>query len=361
MTESDDDDFSVVIDSNGRIAGSSTATIIDDFRLWNHFIQADDIQSFRAECHRAAWPLASGSFWLPADASPTNPLEELAAKIFQFHTAGAKPAVDHSTSGAEWWANVSRGAAIASHGDINLHFDKDEAAYSDYGLIVHPLLSTITYLSDEGAATLVLPHIILNAADRSEYTRSEAAGSEVASALLVPPSTGRHVCFDGRWLHGAPAGYHVRQSTADADYCRITFCVNIWVGHKPGRCARFPVSSPPTTPLRAPQLRLRAARSAAAAREAKASAPLEVDAERARVCSHALPLEQTATRHELLLPSTKTIGAIYSADHLHSTRAAAAAAGASVLLRGDGIQIRKRSEPEPEDEPANGKKRKRAR
>ena len=104
----------------------------------------------------------------------------------------------------------------------------------------------------------MLPHIILNAADRSEYTRSEAAGSEVASALLVPPSTGRHVCFDGRWLHGAPAGYHVRQSTADSDYCRITFCVNIWVGHKPGRCARFPVSSPPTTPLRAPQLRLRA-------------------------------------------------------------------------------------------------------
>jgi hypothetical protein len=62
----------------------------------------------------------------------------------------------------------------------------------------------------------------------------------VQEALAVPPRIGRHLCFDGRWLHGAPAS--MRPTTADGletSYERVTFCVNVWINHKPRQLRRF--------------------------------------------------------------------------------------------------------------------------
>ena len=48
--------------------------------------------------------------------------------------------------------------------------------------------------------------------------------------------------WHGRLLHGAPA----RLCTGAAEYERVTFCVNIWIHHTPGRLRRFGHGAPPT-------------------------------------------------------------------------------------------------------------------
>ena len=226
--EDDDDDFMVCLSADGRVDGSDGACLTAPM-TWDDWLVltggTERLAALRAECQLAAWPLAAASFWLPADVSPDGPLEELAAQIFRFHTAHAVPAIDPTNCGCEWWANVTRSELLSSvgAGDIHMHFDKDEHAYESYGLVVHPLLSTVTYLSEKGGApTVLLPHVSLDGAGAASahYARTSSSSGARATALLVPPRLGRHLSFDGRWLHGAPAAL----APADDGYERITLC-----------------------------------------------------------------------------------------------------------------------------------------
>ena len=82
--------------------------------------------------------------------------------IFREHTARAR--YGRGSSGVEWWVQVreahpdagarslrSRAARLS----IGMHWDKDEDLVDQQGINIHPLLSTVTYLSDAGAPTLV--------------------------------------------------------------------------------------------------------------------------------------------------------------------------------------------------------------
>jgi len=253
MSRSDDDDddaFAVCL-HNGLVDGTEGACCTD-FAVWDGLLplRGEALTSFREEALLAAWPLAEGSFWLPASSTPVNALEALARRIYDFHLRDhARPSdlvIDPETSGCEWWANLTRSDLLRSGaGDIGFHFDKDEGSYSEFGLVVHPLLSTVTYLTAEGAPTILLPHLTLSEAtaataayERSPHTAPP--GSLAQEALAVPPRIGRHLCFDGRWLHGAPAS--MRPTTADgleSSYERVTFCVNVWINHKPRQLRRF--------------------------------------------------------------------------------------------------------------------------
>ena len=315
VDDESDEDFAVTLAADGTVYGSAGACARGPAVWENLFPSVKDsrLAALRAECQLAAWPLARQSFWLPGDATPAGPLEELAMRILRFHTGGG---AQHNV-GAEWWANISRSASLAADGtgDINLHFDKDEKAFEAYGVVVHPLLSTVSYLSDDGAPTVLLPHLSLSPADPQSYARSEEAPTDEPTAMIVPPVVGRHLRFDGRWLHGAPAGYAVCEpvvssassaaappsaataassssSASSSSYERVTFCVNIWVNHRPGRCPRFQerpgatltagaaagAADMPAPPLGtsalgavAPRLRLTDARGTAALRELRDS------------------------------------------------------------------------------------------
>ena len=362
-SDDDDDDFTVTLASSGHVYGAEGACHTG-LTVWDELLPSlrsrERLERLQAECHLAAWPLARQSFWLPADATPEGPLEELAMQILRFHIAGASPSsFPLHAIGAEWWANVSKSEAIARDGtgDIHLHFDKDEHALERYGVVVHPLLATVTYLSDgtAGAPTVVLPYLGLSH-DLQGYARSPEAPEPTPSAVIVPPKVGRHLRFDGRWLHGAPAGYvslaakdeagagaaggasgrgksgqsHV--SSSPPPFERITFCVNIWVGHRPGRAPRFAERSDPLALAMqrprggdgsyaaesalgavAPRMRLTMARGAAAVREEKAAVRKQV----VMRCEEegagkgegegqgegvALRLEQTERLHEIRLP-----------------------------------------------------------
>lgn len=261
-----------VLDGHGRIHGSASVCQTS-FQVWDDAVRIRRADVLLQEVHMASWPLAASSFWLPAGAAPRCALEALAASIFQLHAGdGLGHCYNASSSGAEWWANVSDSDALqrpegqGGYGKVALHFDKDEAIYASAGLFVHPLLSTVTYLCDEGAPTLVVPGCLISTEGVYQPDQTSRAvpggvclgaaggiGSATVSShdavCLVPPRAGRHLRFDGRWLHGAPEA--LGTTLAGRSYLRVTFLVNVWVGHRPGRCARFqpPWEQPPARPL----------------------------------------------------------------------------------------------------------------
>jgi hypothetical protein len=233
-----------------------------------------------APCREAAF--VGESFWLGMGTDPASQprcaLESLARAIFRQHTkalavvggegaeikaagAGAKAGpgpgprtgelsgagpggkeevdsdsdlnFDPSRSGAEWWVQV-RHAGDGQDEAVSFHWDKDEDLVDDYGVNVHPAISTVTYLTDTGAPTLVLDH-------RAPLMYEDLDGfrGHVSSGHLSYPRAGKHVAFDGRLLHGAPREL-TRAGAAPPGYVRVSFLVNVWLGYKPRGIQRFP-------------------------------------------------------------------------------------------------------------------------
>ncbi|CAM9299037.1 unnamed protein product [Scytosiphon promiscuus] len=143
------------------------------------------------------------TFWMQADAVPRNCLERLALDIFEAHTPDAR--FDRATSGAEWWTQV-----IDDSDDIGWHWDKDYGMEAN-GINVHPCLATVTYLSANGG-----PTIILEKKGPMECEDVRGVSGESAKAWISRPSLGKHICFDGRFLHAAPADLAVPPSPASS-------------------------------------------------------------------------------------------------------------------------------------------------
>eukprot|EP00532_Pseudo-nitzschia_australis_P013916 CAMPEP_0168226778 /NCGR_PEP_ID=MMETSP0140_2-20121125/13625_1 /TAXON_ID=44445 /ORGANISM="Pseudo-nitzschia australis, Strain 10249 10 AB" /LENGTH=596 /DNA_ID=CAMNT_0008157949 /DNA_START=30 /DNA_END=1820 /DNA_ORIENTATION=+ len=215
-------------------------------------------------------------------------LESLAWSIYRSHLERYKDMIagdddndndndnDHDgvvKGGAEWWVqvknlsntidddnnchadvDVDRTGDCAdppiSSSSIDLHYDKDEALAESFGIGSFPVLSTVTYLTASSAAadpTVVFDHT---------YTQGE---DEVMSSMFVSrPQIGKHICFDGRLLHGAP--YHpsllspsssptisanegngsaipesdvIAREESVTPIFRVTFLVNIWKDRRP--------------------------------------------------------------------------------------------------------------------------------
>jgi hypothetical protein len=143
-----------------------------------------------------------------------------------------------------------------------MHFDADYGLEDQApGLLIHPRIATVTYLSDIGAPTLVL--------DRKSPSPNavEELGGEIRRGWLSAPRTGKHVAFDGRLLHGAPATFFpgldpsssaeepprkkqklepgdenavtvptaaaIPPSAEPPQSQRVTFLVNVWLNHCP--------------------------------------------------------------------------------------------------------------------------------
>lgn len=140
------------------------------------------------------------TFWLPAGCKPTTSLEKIAASIFDFHAKNLwcdqdrvndrslntnLPAVGNEVrevtphrgikrprlsrgggdvkarddcsdveTGAEWWVQIR---TEGEHADLGMpfHWDKDEQLLERRGALVYPAVSTVTYLGDNGAPTVV--------------------------------------------------------------------------------------------------------------------------------------------------------------------------------------------------------------
>jgi hypothetical protein len=197
------------------------------------------------------------TFFLPAVMQPRCALEGLALAIFQAHVKDLDGMYTPEQSGAEWWTLI---LDASKNQDANAkEYDEDESDEvgmhydADYGLedqmpniLLHPRVATVTYLSNVGAPTLVLNK---HSPPPSDPERKSLNG-DIRQAWLSGAKYGKHLAFDGRLLHGAPAlffpgnsGAKVngggkepdlkRQKVEENQEKRVTFLVNVWVNHCP--------------------------------------------------------------------------------------------------------------------------------
>ena len=203
----------------------------------------------------AAFTASGGqSFWVPMERrqAAAGVLEAFAAAVFDFHTAGGVDGVeiDPARSGAEVWVQVrsaTAAAAAASEAEaaeggeedpasINWHFDKDEDLLDECDVYLHPFISTVTYLTNVGAPTVVVvdakitPDGVLQQAE--EGAEGGSAEEEWGAAVSYPV-VGKHIAFNGRLLHGCPSCAAPPPAAGQPAGPRISLLVNVWLNHVP--------------------------------------------------------------------------------------------------------------------------------
>lgn len=172
------------------------------------------------------------TYWLPIGVSPACALEQIVKEILDWHRERLGL---HDACGAEWWTLWMDG----EDDDVGWHWDADYEA-RERGEVKHPFLGTVTYL-DTGSAA---PTVIID--DCREQPIMAGAGSVIYSAHLSLPVPGKHICFDGTLLHGAPVelrdmfGYSPPSAGGKRRSARSTLLANIWCSHQPRDPQRLP-------------------------------------------------------------------------------------------------------------------------
>ena len=112
---------------------------------------------------------------------------------------------------------------------IEFHWDCDEYCCDVHGVHVTPALSTVTYLGEVGAPTLVLdvPSPRLANAD------PDSCHGAISGGALSYPRAGKHLVFDGRLLHGAVPTRTERRAHVEKGSVRVSLLVNVWLNHTP--------------------------------------------------------------------------------------------------------------------------------
>lgn len=251
------DELELRMDPQGRISGTTDCGLDYAFGAWPSALSPGHVPNGKAisqemltELHKDCRHVYTGSvtFWLPHGMKPRFALEQLVQDIFAFHTAGVD--LTKHKSGAEWWVQMREHGSASASTSIGFHWDKDEELVDEAGFNVHPQLSTVTYLTDFGAPTLILEErcSVAYEDEGGDAESVEAAVdddtptpfSDVPTGYLSYPATGSHVVFDGRWLHGAPST--LARVPIPKDETRFTLLVNIWIDHEPLGPDVFPES-----------------------------------------------------------------------------------------------------------------------
>jgi hypothetical protein len=219
--------------------GAPTKSEFRDFQSFPQLLEPADIQALKAECEalfdakskKVSSAYSEGqTFWIAADSPPRFLAESYALELFAYYTRDLAY-VDPSCSGAEYWP-LCIGVADSN---VAPHYDKDYGAEDD-GLNFYPNVGTVTYLSETGAPTVFFQQLE-NATLPDPITRGWIS-------TVVP---GKHVSFDGRFLHCALAQLLPVRSRGAAGSQRVTFLVNIWINHLPRDpiiCPFLPSTSP---------------------------------------------------------------------------------------------------------------------
>ena len=233
--EDEDEDLFVAVNSDGRITDGllDYGTCDFSFGSWTlpqvEALLADDAsaRALQHDCMLCCFPFSDKARWLPANLMPRCTLEALAMALFEEHTKGLK-SFDRERSGCEWWAQIRRPDDAAE--SIGFHWDKDEQLNTAVdGLFVQPQIACVTYLSECGAPTCVVPVTPQPFVSSGGASGGAPVSSDVP-VFLSHPRPGKTMRFDGRYLHGAPASRRVDRQAVSTRY---TFLCNIWLNHRP--------------------------------------------------------------------------------------------------------------------------------
>ena len=219
----------------------------------------------------------------------------MALQIFHHHIPKGY-VFDGSKSGAEWWVQIRPSppktgrysllknmddSATAKNNNlkkssnqndvcdedatngISFHWDKDEELRLMTGgsMYIHPHISTVTYLTDLGAPTVVLKCKVASSTGTACMGDGLPDPSKhVNTGFISWPKKGKHLSFDGQMLHAAPSdlmpdGEFERQcriftstesNTEELEKKdrrrkrRVTLLVNIWLNYRPFGVNPFP-------------------------------------------------------------------------------------------------------------------------
>jgi hypothetical protein len=205
-------------------------------------------------------------------------LEQLAYSICQRHIVeyDLMNVLDNSLSreiGAEWWVQVKKvndepcgenkddkESNANANEAIDLHYDKDEELAAAFDIGSFPTLSTVTYLTEaygrtsDGESLISAPPTIVFA-HTHEMANDGPLGQiiypnngdvdnldDLPQMMVSHAKEGKHLCFDGRLLHGAAANVALRKKIPintfefeEQNGYRVTFLVNIWLSRRPSR------------------------------------------------------------------------------------------------------------------------------
>lgn len=178
------------------------------------------------------------TFWISSSDTPRCELENLALQIGNYHLEQqfrGHESYEQITSitGYEWWMQLKQFTPSESERTtgVDLHYDKDEELAEKYGVGVFPFISTVTYLTAN--ASYNHPTVIFDA------TAADDIGTPITDCFISIPKPGKHVAFDGKLLHGAPAELlffstvNGSNQNEEDEGLRVTFLVNVWINHKP--------------------------------------------------------------------------------------------------------------------------------
>ena len=210
--ESESEAPELAVDQHGRVVAQIPSSCYR-FRSFSGVFAEDMAPSLRADCCKAARSVRGvhsaseysegQTFWIGADDTPRCSLERLAQDVFRLHTGVEGCAFDAGCSGAEWWCL----AMDAESSQVAWHWDKDYSLEQS-GINISPHLATVTYLSDEGA-----PTVMMDKTCSTDY--SADISGDAHTVFLSRPAFGKHVVFDGRFLHAAPGELSLWADSSD--------------------------------------------------------------------------------------------------------------------------------------------------
>ena len=166
-----------------------------------------------------------GTYWralFNAQGGFLRPRFHIEAAIQILYTMDIGQKTPHArVNGGEWWVQKRD-----LNEDIGFHHDKDEAMASLKSTMKFPEVSTVTYMTDNGAPTVVF-----------NQTTPDGNGAMPITPLhgvISYPSKNRHLRFQGNLQHGVPAflAPELQEGTImqlrGSGRERITFLVNWW-------------------------------------------------------------------------------------------------------------------------------------
>lgn len=237
-------------DEEGRVQGTAESGILilpfTEHMISSH--QTHQLHRLKEQCCELV-KFSKDTFWINSTASPSCLFEEYALNIFHYYCQDK--ADDPAGSGAEWWVQVKyddidKEAPDATEitietnsnrsNGIDLHYDKDEEIGELFGIGIFPQISTVTYLSsrEHDIPTLIVDNLT-----------SSPVGSPIKHAYISEPIFGKHISFDGRYLHGAPVqlkNLFMKSLERNPAEPRVTFLVNIWLNYHPVKVQPIPQS-----------------------------------------------------------------------------------------------------------------------
>jgi len=156
------------------------------------------------------------SFWYDIDKKPDNLVEtvitEFLLPVVKQTRSLKKPIV-----GAEWWVHTRKCGRNLGH---QLHFDTEENSLQIKRKILHPVVSSVLYLSIGNDGNLGGPTILLN---------QRVDGKMAEKAWVVNPVKGGFLTFPGDLLHGVLPGKPWTESGEESsDHHRLTLMVGFW-------------------------------------------------------------------------------------------------------------------------------------